>query len=117
MLTTVAKVKGSLSIPDDDGSLDNQISFLIAAASSAIEQYCNRSFRLQSHAETVGGTGTHYVLVRNYPILEMDEVVAPSGVITDYQVLDNGILYRKQGWLCFACRCYRAGASDIAGGH
>jgi hypothetical protein len=105
MLTTIEKAKSLLGIQAEDGSSDGQLSLYLAAATSAIETYCRRSFRLQEYMDRKhDGTRGKYLLLEGYPILQVSEVQLDGVDISDYETAsEKGMLFRKDGW-CAADR-------------
>lgn len=105
MLTTIEKAKSMLGIPADDDSAEGQLTLYLAAATSAIETYCRRSFRLQEYNDRKhDGTSGRYLLLQGYPILQVSKVQIDGVDIMDYEIVsDKGMLFRKDGW-CAADR-------------
>lgn len=99
MLTTIEKAKSLLGIPAEDGSADGQLALYLAAATSAIETYCRRSFRLQEYKDRKhDGTRGKYLLLEGYPIREVSRVQIDGVDITDYEIApEKGMLFRKDG--------------------
>lgn len=99
MLTTIAKVKKILLLDESDTSLDDTLQLYILAASQAIANYCRRDFKKQSYTDiTHSAPGSKLLVLRNYPIDSVEEVTIPSGTITDFDVITDGLLYRDAGW-------------------
>lgn len=103
MLTTLKKAKTFMSIPEDDNTEDLSILTALKAASLAIERECNRSFGLATYRQTLDGSGTKFLRLRNFPIRSVSSLVI-SG---EEQELDsftiepeNGMLFRRSGWPC-----------------
>ncbi|ALA41358.1 hypothetical protein ABE82_07430 [Paenibacillus peoriae] len=96
MLTTIAKVKGQLGIPIEDTSEDNNLNMYIMAASQAIESFCRRSFKKQTYTEVLDGSGSSFLVLRNFPVF--------SGVATmdkdqfAVEANEDGILFLPKGW-------------------
>lgn len=98
MLATVARLKQVLIIDESDTSLDGELEPVLLAASSAIEDYCCRSFEKKEYTERISG-GSKFLAVRNYPISGDPVITAVGGTgITDFIVRDTGILFRSCGW-------------------
>lgn len=72
-LVTLARVKRYLEIESTDTSRDDLLNELINACSSAIENYCDRKFKSQTHTETLWGVNTK-IFVKNYPITAITSV-------------------------------------------
>lgn len=99
-LTTLQAVKAYLKIRDDSTD-DELLSELIKACSTAIENYCQRKFGVETYEEEYDGSGKSFILLQNYPVnsitsVEVDEqVVDPS----EYKVRKtNGMLFRNGKW-------------------
>ncbi|MNT43407.1 Phage gp6-like head-tail connector protein [compost metagenome] len=92
MLTTLQRVKKQLGDTLDDETL----TFYILAASQAIESYCRRSFKRQTYTEIIDGTGSPFLVVRNFPVhsgtaRNEDKEIA-------FQAAEDGIIFLPQGW-------------------
>ncbi|WP_422659111.1 phage gp6-like head-tail connector protein [Paenibacillus sp. EC2-1] len=93
MLTTIHRLKGLLGSLADTWE-DDMLTLQIASASSAIENRCKRHFKKQLYSERISGDATSkYINLRNYPIHNIE---SPSD--WDFEVLDEGRLYRANGW-------------------
>lgn len=94
MLATLGRLKKMMSISESDTTMDDELILQIMAASITIESRCKRSFRKQEYTERISGfTNSKYLNLRNYPIHNISEVN-----VDDYEILDEGRLYRAQGW-------------------
>ncbi|MCL6499005.1 MAG: phage gp6-like head-tail connector protein [Firmicutes bacterium] len=101
MLSTLDRAKKHCGVFDT--AQDDYVMLLLSAASDACESYCRRSFRKQSYTEITGAKdGSKYLVLRNYPILSVEQVTLDSGDITDYEFSsdNSGMLYRSTGWPC-----------------
>lgn len=98
MLATVSRLKKMLYIPDTDSSQDDDLMFALAAASDAIEGHCNRKFGKGSYTERRSGTNSKHLALRNFPIHEITEITGPYGPVVGYKELEDGILFRQEGW-------------------
>lgn len=87
-----------LYIPDTDTSQDDELIFALAAASDAIEDHCMRKFAKAAYTERRSGTDSKYLALRNFPIHQITEIMGPDGPVLDYTKLEDGILYRQDGW-------------------
>lgn len=99
-LTTLEKVKGRLGIPLLDTTQDEDLEFFINSASATIEKYCNRKFGLTVFNELKQGRGNTKLILENYPIVELVEILIDDQPvdITKVKVLaDTGMLYRPNG--------------------
>lgn len=100
MLTTLSSVKAYLKLGNEstDDALLNE---LIKACSTAIENYCQRKFGVDTYEEEYDGSGKPFLLLQNYPVtsitsVEVDEQVIDTG---EYKVRkNNGMLFRKGIW-------------------
>lgn len=98
-LTTLAKVKSQLDIPSSDVSQDTRLNTFIAAASQAIESYCERKFESTSYTEYHHGRRMNFIMPREFPIISVtsihidnDRVYSANTLIdaSDYSVADRG---------------------------
>lgn len=105
MLTTLAKAKILLQVPPEDTTEDLFIISLLTASSSAIEDYCDRSFRFQPYTYgKYNGVRGSYLLLPNYPIhavsllqFRTQDAEQPGS----YEIVsDRGMLFRSCGWPC-----------------
>ncbi|WP_339241394.1 phage gp6-like head-tail connector protein [Paenibacillus sp. FSL R5-0517] len=98
MLATVSRLKKMLYIPDADNSQDDELMFALLAASDAIEGHCRRKFAKSTYTERRSGTESKHLSLRNFPIHEITEITGPHGPVVGYTELDDGILFRSEGW-------------------
>lgn len=85
-LTTLDAVKSYLKIPLDQTVDDTRIEWLINACSSAIENFCRRSFGLQTYTnEEYDGNNTRYINLLNYPVSSISQVTVNGNIITSDQ--------------------------------
>lgn len=98
MFARLSRLKALLFFDETDTSADDQLNLALSAASDAIEQFCCRTFKKQSHTEERSGTGSKFLTVRNYPITGTPVITADTVAITDFKMLENGILFRSCGW-------------------
>lgn len=105
MLATLKTAKQFMGVPDDDKSQDPLILAALKAASAAIEREANRSFEYKQYRQTLDGSGTQFLRLRNFPIQSVSmlkmkgvEQAADSFVIES----ENGMLFRRSGWPCGA---------------
>lgn len=102
MLTTLAKAKTLLQIPQLDIEDDLFIEPMLAAASSAIEDYCRRSFGYQAYTNgKFNGVRGSFLLLPNYPVhtVELLQIGGGPEPTDSFEIdTDNGTLYRKCGW-------------------
>lgn len=97
MLATVDQLKAELSI--SGSSQDDRLSLLLAAASSAIEGYCGRTFARATLTEQISPRGRQTLNLSRYPIANIASVTMGTSTITDYQRDDEaGQLWREGGW-------------------
>lgn len=100
LLTTLDRAKPLMGIPTDDTSQDAELSLLIPVASAAIEAHCRRKFGRSDYVETVDRVEGGYLLLRNYPINSVTQVLLNGAdEVVDFETnSDIGSLFRKQGW-------------------
>lgn len=96
MLTTVERARTMLRADPAD---DSFLGLLIAAASAAIETYCNRKFGYGEYTELVGGGGRHILLLRNYPIVSVASINGKTDLSSFTIEKDRGMIWRH-GWTC-----------------
>lgn len=90
-----------LGITHADPPTDDQLKTQLTVASELIEQYCRRKFKRQWHHETYDLCQGNVVLLRNYPVHHIQDVIAYDGSrIHDVEQLDHGRLFRRSGWPC-----------------
>jgi len=101
-LTTTGVVKGVLGV--SSVKFDVELTRLIGAATSAIEEYVQHVFAKQTYVETVNGSAHPMLMLTNTPIISITSIVCESSPIEDYSIHDAkaGILYRSAGWLMSA---------------
>lgn len=76
---------------------------LINQASASIERALDRTLRKQTYIEQAKGTGSQYLVVKNYPIRAVEYVkqageVLPPGLYDFSMQGGAGILYKDDGW-------------------
>ncbi|ETT33277.1 hypothetical protein [Paenibacillus sp. FSL R5-808] len=98
MLATVSQLKRMLYIPETDNSQDVDLILALSAATTAIEGHCNRTFGKGDYTERRSGTDSKYLALRHFPIDAITDITGPHGPILDYSALDDGILFRPEGW-------------------
>ncbi|MGN7169274.1 hypothetical protein ACTHSJ_25755 [Paenibacillus cellulositrophicus] len=105
MLATLKTAKQFMGVPDDDKSQDPLILAALKAASAAIEREANRSFEYKQYRQTLDGSGTQFLRLRNFPIQSVSmlkmkgvEQAADSFAIES----ENGMLFKRSGWPCGA---------------
>lgn len=109
LLTTTARVKDDLGIAADDISSDDLIQAIVERASSAITRECGRtSFGVGTYQETLSGSGSQMLGLRNVPILSVTSVLEDATAVptaaadkdNGYSIEDQeaGALYRACGW-------------------
>ncbi|WP_010500652.1 hypothetical protein [Paenibacillus elgii] len=94
MLATLERLKGLLQ--EEHGQ--DELSLHLMAASQAIESFCKRSFRKQQYTERMSGYKSDYINLRNFPVASVESLTGQTGEITDYEILSEGRLYRRNGW-------------------
>lgn len=103
MLASLNKTKPFLGVDLDDTSQDLEIILALKAASAAIERETNRSYEHKPYRQTLDGSGTQFLRLRNFPVhsvsmlkVEGKEQDSGSFVIES----ENGMLFRRSGWPC-----------------
>ncbi|QOS97556.1 phage gp6-like head-tail connector protein [Brevibacterium sp. JNUCC-42] len=100
MLTTLSKAKRLMGVPSENESRDVEILAFLTATSTAIENYCRRSFGLQEYKnQKFDGVRGNYLLVKNFPVHSVSSVQINKTEIKDYEIIDDkGMLFRTTGW-------------------
>lgn len=99
MITSLERAKKMLGLTDP--SIDDQFEAQIIVASELIEKYCKRKFKRKIHQEKCDKFQGNYLLLRNYPIHAIHSITSYDGSsISDYEVDDHGMLFRRTGWPC-----------------
>jgi hypothetical protein len=98
-LTTISAVKGVLGV--SSSKFDVELGRLIAAATSAIEDYAMHTFAKQTYEEKVEGSNHPLLMVTHVPIIGTPTIICDSSPVIDFEVKDAsaGVLYRRLGWL------------------
>lgn len=97
MFATVDQLKAELQI--SGSSQDDRLALLLAAASSAIEGYCGRTFARATLTERISPRGRQTVNLSLYPIESIASVTMSTTAITDYQTdAEAGQIWREGGW-------------------
>ncbi|WP_244908266.1 hypothetical protein [Paenibacillus campinasensis] len=105
MLASLKKAKRFFGVPEDDTSQDLEIITVLKAASAAIERETNRSYAYKPYRQTLDGSGTQFLRLRNYPVHEVFMLrVEGKQQDPDSFVIEpeNGMLFRRTGWPCGA---------------
>ncbi|WP_379142354.1 phage head-tail connector protein [Paenibacillus sp. sgz500992] len=98
MLTTVERLQKAMGILGDSLE-DEMLQIQIVASSQAIENYCKRSFKLQSYTERHSGNSrSSYINLRNYPVENIEDVVIPGKPVGEYELLEEGRIFCPSGW-------------------
>ncbi|OMD05748.1 phage head-tail connector protein [Paenibacillus sp. FSL R5-0636] len=98
MLTTIDRLQKAMGVQGDSYE-DEMLQIQIAASSQVIENYCKRSFKLQSYIERhSGNSSSSYINLRNYPVESIEEVVIPGKPVGDYELLEEGRIFCPSGW-------------------
>jgi len=77
-LVELAPMKTYLNIPALEISQDALIEGFINEISSLIENYCNRSFREQTHTERYNGVGVTELLLNHWPVNSITSIYVDS---------------------------------------
>jgi uncharacterized phiE125 gp8 family phage protein len=98
-LTTLEAVKSYLKIDVSQTVDDTRLEDLINACSSAIENYCGRKFKEQTISdEDYNGTGTKYILLKQFPVKNISSVSIDGTVLAadQYKIKkSDGLLIRN----------------------
>ena len=97
-LTTTAAIKGVLGV--SSVKFDAELTRLIGAATSAIEEYVQHIFAKQTYVERVNGSSHPMLMLTQTPIVSVTTVLCDSSPVTDFEIHDakTGVLYRQAGW-------------------
>ncbi|OPA77508.1 hypothetical protein BVG16_13730 [Paenibacillus selenitireducens] len=95
MLTTIERLKQSVSNVEDQ-----QLEFLIKAASSSIIRYINRPLEQKELGEFHNGHAeSKFLNLELYPLHEVTSVEMDGETIRDIKLIPEiGRLYREKGW-------------------
>lgn len=102
-LTTLDALKPLLGLTASDTSTDDILIQLINQASASIERALGRRLRRGTYTEKVKGTGNQYILLDNYPIINV-EYIRQAGELIDPGLYDiaiqgrAGVIYKDDGW-------------------
>ena len=93
-------LKGPRAIPDADVLTD-----LIATAQTAVEDFCERKFELQSHVETLRGKDSYRLILREYPAATLTSVTWEDDTTGATGSIDTSLLrVNESGWVEFKQR-------------
>lgn len=101
---TIAQAKSQLDIPTLDTSQDARLEQLVNAVSDYLENVTGRRLKAQSYTHRFGGSGTPFILLREYPVTAITTVYedetwafAGSSIIlsTDYAIHKNVQVARR----------------------
>lgn len=87
-------------------TLEAKINFELDAACAEIRKYTNQQLSaVEDDTVYLDGNGRACILLPELPVTTVDEVIVDEGldteeVITDYKLLNSGVLYRRCGWRC-----------------
>ncbi|MCR3759154.1 phage gp6-like head-tail connector protein [Clostridium felsineum] len=101
-LVDLASVKEYLNISDT--TKDNFLIRKINAASTLVEQYINRSLKVNSYTENLQGNNRQYLTLMNYPLVSVesvsffDNILDPSQYNVDDYCMKRGMIYKETGW-------------------
>ncbi|MFD2330663.1 hypothetical protein ACFSR7_15530 [Cohnella sp. GCM10020058] len=99
MLATLDAVKRALLIPAGITDQDEELSAVLAAASTRIEQELGQKLGYGERSEVLDGSGTKYLRTRSYPILAVSGAKVGGSDVEGYEVAASaGMLYRASGW-------------------
>ncbi len=78
---------------------ENQLKLLLNVASNRIEEYCKRKFKRGTFTEFINGSGTFFLSMSNYPIIDVNAVNHGSRECKSFNVLkEQGQLFNCNGW-------------------
>lgn len=104
-MSTAELLKIQHNIAPDDDSYNDLLVLLINYASSWIESQTGRRFGLKEYTESVAGSGTQELVLRQYPIRGVNSVFdrdikiqLPVGYYSFRERGDIGVLYLDSGW-------------------
>lgn len=95
MLTTLDRFKKHLGVEDD--SQDDMYTMYILAASQAIENYCRRSFKRQVYSEVVEGSGSPFLILRNFPVYS-GTAFLPDNRVVELKPSEDGMMFSVDRW-------------------
>jgi hypothetical protein len=97
-LADLASTKAYLKIPTATTTDDDLITSLINACSTAIENYCRRTFSQITYTdEMYDGNNSRYLNLKNYPVISVSSVKVNGVLIDSSQYVckkDSGVLAR-----------------------
>jgi hypothetical protein len=99
-LTSLETAKEYLKLDAMNDVDDNVLVSLINSSTSAIESYCKRKFKEQTHEEDYDGNGRHGLYLNQYPVksIEAVEIMGVPVANTSYRVSkQNGKLLLNGG--------------------
>jgi hypothetical protein len=100
-LTTVAKVKDDLGLTDS--TKDSVVIRMINSASSAIENYCRRTFGRATETQTLRGSGTHELALARTPLVSITSVAFDGETDSsgNYKIhdADAGLVWKDSTWI------------------
>jgi hypothetical protein len=100
-LTTIEKAKSFLGMDLASTEEDETLIFNINSISSAIERYCDRTFRKRVIQEFKQGRDSSRLILDHYPVLDLLTLVIGETEVdlTKIRVLsDTGMLFRPEGF-------------------
>ncbi|WP_234399635.1 hypothetical protein [Paenibacillus popilliae] len=90
-----------MGISEEDVSQDIELLAVLKAASTAIEQRTKRSYEYKLYQQTLNGSGTQFLQLRNYPIhsVPLLKVEGIEQGIESFTIeSENGMLFKRSGW-------------------
>lgn len=98
-LTTIDALKDELQISAEETGQNKLLARWINAASDAIRAYCGRDLTRARRIDMYHGSGDVALLLRLYPIVEVEQVGIDGRPVTDYTVDEQmGALWRAARW-------------------
>ncbi|GBF73059.1 hypothetical protein PA598K_01344 [Paenibacillus sp. 598K] len=97
MLTTIERAR-RMGVDPSEAMPDEELTMLIAVASTAIEEYCRRKFGMAEHSDRASGMRGPYLQLPNYPIHSVVIGRDFEHPVEDVSILADGILFSRCGW-------------------
>lgn len=114
---TLKDVREYLDIKDEDASSYALIETLIAQVQAIVEtEKCGRSFGSSVFVEIIDGDGTESVLLKNYPIIELQQIWDDLGRnYGEDSLLDNDdiAVYEDEGKLVYVNNFFQEGKKNL----
>jgi len=76
----------------------SELERLINVATEKIENYCNREFKKDTRTEKYEGKYSNWLMLKNWPVHEVEWIKYHGEEIDDYEVNENGQIFRSSSW-------------------